>query len=243
MKILVIGDSCIDQYHYGTCKRVNPEAPVPILDYKTTVIKEGMCRNVAANLSMFGVDVMVITHQETIVKTRFIDERSNQHILRVDQEFEINPYVVHPDDLKGHDAIVISDYDKGFITRKIMDEIISLVDCPVFIDSKNKDLPLHNCIVKVNEYEYYKLNRTPDICIVTKGSQGATLDNHTYPVEDVEVLDVVGAGDTFLAGLVFGYLKYSNLAEAILLANKASTIAVQHRGTYVLTKKDVEAIV
>ena len=35
-KVLLIGDSCIDKYHYGTCDRISPEAPVPILNFKET---------------------------------------------------------------------------------------------------------------------------------------------------------------------------------------------------------------
>ena len=34
LKILLIGDSCTDEYVYGTCDRLNPEAPVPILNFK-----------------------------------------------------------------------------------------------------------------------------------------------------------------------------------------------------------------
>ena len=33
MKVLLIGDSCIDKYVYGDSKRLSPEAPVPVLDY------------------------------------------------------------------------------------------------------------------------------------------------------------------------------------------------------------------
>ncbi len=32
MRVLLIGDSCTDVYVYGDVKRLNPEAPVPILN-------------------------------------------------------------------------------------------------------------------------------------------------------------------------------------------------------------------
>jgi D-glycero-beta-D-manno-heptose-7-phosphate kinase len=41
-KILLIGDSCIDEYVYGTCERLNPEAPVPILKFNRKESKSGM---------------------------------------------------------------------------------------------------------------------------------------------------------------------------------------------------------
>ena len=53
---------------------------------------------------------------------------------------------------------------------------------------------------------------------------------------------MVGAGDTFLAALTYGYLKYNSIEEAIPFANKAAAIAVSHTGTYILTQEDVDGI-
>ena len=50
MKVLLIGDSCEDRYFYGDVKRLNPEAPVPILEYKRGVTSNGMVWNVRENL-------------------------------------------------------------------------------------------------------------------------------------------------------------------------------------------------
>ena len=50
----------------------------------------------------------------------------------------------------------------------------------------------------------------------------------------------MGAGDTFLAALVYFHLLYGNIEEAIPFANKAAAIAVQNFGTYVLTEEDVQ---
>lgn len=49
-KVLLIGDSCLDEYVYGTCERLNPEAPVPILKYQRKEIRQGMAWNVRENL-------------------------------------------------------------------------------------------------------------------------------------------------------------------------------------------------
>ena len=90
-KVLLIGDSCIDKYVYGEVKRLNPEAPVPILNYKRTEIRNGMSWNVYNNLKSFGIDVYMLTNQEKIIKTRYIDEKTNQQILRVDEEVHCKP--------------------------------------------------------------------------------------------------------------------------------------------------------
>ena len=78
--------------------------------------------------------------------------------------------------------------------------------------------------------------------IITKGGEGTEYQGKLYPAEKVKVFDVVGAGDTFLAALTYGYLKYGRIDKAIPLANKAAAVAVSHRGTYVLTEEDVTKI-
>ena len=52
----------------------------------------------------------------------------------------------------------------------------------------------------------------------------------SYPTKEVPVKDVSGAGDTFLAGLVFEYVKSYNIKKAIHFAQKCTTIVVQKTG-------------
>jgi D-beta-D-heptose 7-phosphate kinase/D-beta-D-heptose 1-phosphate adenosyltransferase len=240
-KVLLIGDKCWDVYVYGEVKRLNPEAPVPILDYKRTETRQGMVWNVYNNLRAFGLNVDMMTNEEKIVKTRYIDEKTNQQILRVDEEVSVQPmsYDIPEED---YDAVVISDYDKGFITSAKLFDIAYSVKCPVFIDTKKTVLPEYNCYIKINDIEYSKLNKNYDNLIVTHGAKGAEYDGVLYPGEKVNVYDVIGAGDTFLAALTFGYLKYGIIQKAIPLANKAAAIAVSHPGTYVLTEEDVSKL-
>ena len=244
MKVLLIGDSCEDRYFYGDAKRLSPEAPVPILQYKRGVTSKGMVWNVRENLMSFRVETYTSTHPEKIIKTRFIDEKSNQQIFRSDEEPEITPISFEfPDEWKStYDALVISDYDKGFITQEKMFELVEWFEGPVFIDSKKTNLPA-DAYIKVNELEYERMAYCNyENLIITRGGKGAEYQGELYPAEKVNVFDVVGAGDTFLAALTYGYLKYGRMEEAIPLANKAAAVAVSHRGTYVLTEEDVKKI-
>jgi sugar/nucleoside kinase (ribokinase family) len=56
------------------------------------------------------------------------------------------------------------------------------------------------------------------------------------------VYDVVGAGDAFLSGLVYGYLMFNDMGSAISLANKVASIVVQQPGTYSLTSDDIGSL-
>ena len=242
MRILLIGDSCTDVYVYGDVKRLNPEAPVPVLEPHRESSTDGMAWNVYNNMLPFGLDVYMITQEEVITKTRYIHESSNQQILRVDNESKVKPIEYEPPSSGDlYDIMVISDYNKGFVTRDEIFKLVDWFDGPVFVDSKKKVLP-EGCYIKVNDVEYDKLETKSDNLIVTKGGKGTEYKGKLYPAEKVKVFDVVGAGDTFLAALTYGYLKYNSIEEAIPFANKAAAIAVSHTGTYVLTEEDVNEI-
>lgn len=241
-KILLIGDSCVDEYVYGICTRLNPEAPVPVMDYTRTELKPGMAANVFENLKAFQVQVNFITNPEKILKTRYVDDKYNHQILRVDRHEKLTP-LQNDLSLQGYDAIVISDYDKGFISEKKLFQLTEQAICPVFIDTKKRVVPdKENCFIKLNEVEYKNLTFAPQNIITTLGDKGAMYKNIPYPSAKVTVFDVVGAGDTFLAALTYFYLILGSIELAIPFANKASSIAVQHTGTYVLTARDIEAI-
>ena len=107
---------------------------------------------------------------------------------------------------------------------------------------RSTELPESNCYIKINDDESKLLKGKHDNLIITKGAGGAEFEGTLYPGKKVNVFDVVGAGDTFLASLVYFYLKYGRIEEAIPYANKAASIAVQNFGTYVLTENDVEQI-
>ena len=85
--VLVIGDSCEDEYIYGDCSRLNPEGPIPVLDKTSTEVKAGMAANVNANLKSLGIKTNLITQKETIKKTRFVDRKSNYQLLFINQTF------------------------------------------------------------------------------------------------------------------------------------------------------------
>ena len=257
MRVLLIGDSCTDVYVYGDVKRLNPEAPVPILEPKREDSSKGMAWNVFDNLKAFGLSVFMLTNEEKIIKTRYIHEKSNQQILRVDDEPEIKPLPYEPPFItdrsayhrpphkappkEWYDVMVISDYNKGYVTQEKLFELVEWFEGPVFIDTKKRYVP-DGCYVKLNDLEYDKLETKSDNIIITRGDEGTEYKGKLYPAEKVKVFDVVGAGDTFLAALTYGYLKYGTIEEAIPLANKAAAVAVSHRGTYVLTEEDVQKL-
>ena len=239
-KILLVGDNCIDVYQYGTIDRLSPEAPVPVFVPTYKEEREGMAGNVAKNLEALGCEVNYL-FSETSVKTRLIDERSRQQIVRIDNDVVSTPITFDTAIPDVYDAIVVSDYNKGTVSYKLIEELIAL-SIPIFIDTKKTDLErMQGAWVKINELEYSKIKSECSGLIVTRGSRGASAVHHDIDVAapSVEVVDVTGAGDTFLAALTYQYLDTGNIEQAIRFANQASAITVQHLGVYAPTLKEM----
>jgi len=233
MKILVVGDSCIDNFIYCNIDRLCPEAPVPVLQPVEKNTNPGMVGNVAANLESLGVEVDVITNNEFIEKTRYVDIKSGQMIMRLDEGDECERYIGSYDS-DGYNALVISDYNKGFLTEEDITSFVKKSTCPTFLDTKkflgewSKDVDF----IKINLPEY-NMNRSYKYTnlIITDGKNGATYKGENYPVlKKVKVSNVSGAGDTFMAGLVYSYTKDKLIDLAINFANKCASKVVQQRG-------------
>ena len=132
MKILIIGDSCTDKFIYGECKRICPEAPVPVFSPINSTKNDGMAKNVFNNLRSLAPnwDIDFVTNSNDIMKTRIVDIKTNQMLLRIDDNDKC-PRFTGLDKLEEYDAVIISDYNKGFLTKE---DIKYLIDrYPLFI--------------------------------------------------------------------------------------------------------------
>jgi sugar/nucleoside kinase (ribokinase family) len=130
----------------------------------------------------------------------------------------------------------VSDYNKGFLSERDIEFICESNDC-VFLDTKKLlgDWCRNAKFIKINIHELEKTAHTvsdeiADKIIVTLGSGGCEFDGVVYPVEEVQMKDSSGAGDTFIAALAAKYVQTSNIEESLRFANQCATIVVQKRG-------------
>jgi len=241
-KILVIGDSCTDMFQYGECNRLCPEAPVPIFNPTKVTTNGGMAINVADNIIALGGECKLITNDFRPAKTRYVDQASNQILLRVDVNDNIKRIkkeTLRQIDFSKYDAVVISDYNKGFLSEEDI-EFIGYHPL-VFMDTKKKLGEWARSIdfIKLNKKEYQENHdwfQEPEhektTLIMTQGPEGAILNREkVFGIEkDHPVRDLSGAGDTFLASLVVEYLKNNDIEAAITFANKCSAWVVTQKG-------------
>lgn len=244
MKILVIGDSCVDKFIYGGVNRICPEAPVPVFNPIYQTENPGMAANVAENVKSLGIDVVLTCNSNLITKTRYVDKKSNQMLLRVDDNdvakpiIDIDKYTI--EFLSQYDAVIISDYNKGFISEDDIKRISSNHSL-VFMDTKKLlgNWAINCTFIKLNEHEYNKnkqfidnnQNTFYDKLLITLGEKGCKYKNEIFPVEKlIEVKDVSGAGDTFISAFVGEYLKTKNIKKSINFAQKCSSFVVSKKG-------------
>ena len=202
-----------------------------------------MAGNVVENLRALGVrKTELITNNEQIIKTRYVETKSNQMLLRVDGNDKVsNTFDYRKVDFDSYDAVIVADYDKGYLTYDNIKEIgqnskISFIDTKKTIGSgdyfkdytfvKMNEVEWDNCIEKGAIYEEWK-----DKLIVTMSERGCMYNDKRYPVDNsIEVRDLSGAGDTWMASFVYKYLEDNNVDASIQLANDNATIVVQKRG-------------
>jgi D-beta-D-heptose 7-phosphate kinase/D-beta-D-heptose 1-phosphate adenosyltransferase len=245
INILVIGDSCIDVFRYGQVPRIAPEGPAPVFNPIETKSNGGMALNVQANIEAIGAKVTLITQNENIVKTRYVDERTNSLLLRVDEEqqvFNIDLEIVKAikdNHYNGeyYDAIIISDYCKGFLEEDDI-SFIGRNNKNVFLDTKKilDEWCKNVSYIKINETEYErtlhtieKLNINKKL-IITKSDKGCEFDGNIFPVEKVNIKDLSGAGDTFISGLAVEFARSNDIFNSIVFAQECATKVVQKKG-------------
>ena len=241
VRILLIGDNGIDQYQYGTVTRISPEAPVPVVNYTHTITKPGMAANVKENLEALGCEVDFVHGIKTCIKTRVIDSRTKQHLVRIDQDSPSRAVKVDYNNIHKYNAIVVSDYNKGSVDYETVETLRKNFSGPIFVDTKKGDLArFEGCFVKINQVEYEAAKTYPTELIVTLGRDGAKYKEHTISAPQVEAFDVCGAGDTFLSALAYNYVLSQDILSAIEFAIWASSITVQHIGVYSPTLQEIE---
>lgn len=235
-KILIIGELFEDQFIYGECNRLCSEAPVPIfqpIKYNTNLGGAGNVYNNCINI--LPDSTVKLIHQKTkIIKTRFIDQKSNHIFLRVDQEPTIDKFDLLEDIIKDSDIVIVSDYDKGFLSDIDLYNIGTYSKLSI-LDSKrrlSKKIIDSYSFVKLNEFES-KHNIYSDNIITTLADKGCIFKGKEYHVKPQQTIDVSGAGDTFTSAFIIKYHETNDIDTSINYANELAGIVVSKKGVAV----------
>ena len=223
-----------------------------------------------------GADHLVTQEERpTAVKTRVVAQK--QQMIRIDHEDksalngDLADKVIQQ--LSGllpqADAVIVADYDKGFLTQRLLDQTIRLVRRAgkiITVDPK----PTHRLrmrgmtAIKPNRSEAYafadagpdrsieevgkRLLRKwrPHYLLLSLGSEGLVLFESNdrilrIPTMAREVFDVSGAGDTVIAAFTLALAAGATAIEAAIIANHAAGVVVGKLGTATVSPDELFA--
>lgn len=109
LKIAVIGDFMLDRYILGSCDRISPEAPVPVINVRTKESRLGGAGNVAANLNSLGCQVSVFGLAS--------EDTSGQELIHLLKNENIDFHLLSPDNQKITPVKTRIIADKQQVTR------------------------------------------------------------------------------------------------------------------------------
>lgn len=209
----------------------------------------------------------------TTIKTRlYID---NEYILRrddeethpIDREMAATLLQEYKREIKGADAVILSEYRKGFFFEEFAQEVIQEAlqqQIPVIVDLKPQSLDWFRgaTVIAPNDIEaeslvagflgegeveepIRKLYEKSDCSylVVTRGGNGICgvheSQYHSVPVFPVKAIDTVGCGDTVRSGLALGFALGLSFHETLTLANALGALVAQKIGTATVSPEEL----
>ena len=220
-------------------------------------------------------DFVIDNNYSTPLKMRFLNN-FNQ-LLRVDKEkVRVKSHTLHikkiiekiKKQIKYCDAIIISDYKKGLITKEFIKEVVLLGkknNKIILADPKSKDFKIYNGVDFLTPNQKELSEATNNFIhsekeavhsgkqiikeckikniLVTRSEKGMILINNknfkNFPTLAKEIYDVSGAGDTVIAVLAIMIASGFDIETSALLSNHAAGIVVGKKGTAVTTQKEM----
>ena len=216
--------------------------------------------------------IILDASRPTTTKTRVIGQ--NQQVVRIDRETTENISKKIAQMLLSHlrvvinegaEAVIISNYGKGTITRELLSQTLKLAretEILTAVDPKEDHFPLYRGITLItpNKHEAEKAvgfeitdessleaagkklldMLSPEIVLITLGENGMAIFEPNRCMKKVptfakEVYDVTGAGDTVVSAYTLAIASGATAYEAAIIANHAAGIVVAEVGTATVT--------
>jgi len=208
------------------------------------------------------IKTRIIAHSQMVVRA------DREHRALVNAQIEDQIIAAARAAIAGAHALVVSDYDKGVITPRVLAEVLPAAykHMPVLIDPKLRNFDSYRpaTLVTPNHHEALRMANIEedsdsglqiagrkiqarlacDSLLITRGDRGMILfEGNNDPIQvntaAREVYDVTGAGDTVIATLAAALAGGASMTDAALLANHAAGIVVGKVGTATATISEI----
>lgn len=125
-RVIVIGDLMVDEYITGKVKRISPEAPVPVLDFRKRSLEAGGACNVAHNMASLGAKVRIVGVAADDEAGRWLRKHFTSMGIEVDGIIEQNgkPTTIKTRyATKGQQLLRVDNEDASGITESTQEKI------------------------------------------------------------------------------------------------------------------------
>jgi D-glycero-beta-D-manno-heptose-7-phosphate kinase len=234
-------------------------------------------RNELAAKGIHSTGLIADPERRTTTKMRVVTTR-NQQVSRIDFESDhevgtaIESALASQVEMRAKSAqvILVSDYQKGVVTRRSMAHLLSFARAnglPVVVDPKVPHIDYYAgaALVTPNHIEAESATNSRiathedaqrasselrqrigvESVLITRGEHGMWLDHAGadghLPASAREVADVTGAGDTVIATLALAIAAGATMPEAARLANEAAGIVVGKFGASTVSPAELKA--
>jgi len=234
-------------------------------------------KNELAAKGIHSTGLITDIERRTTTKMRVVTSR-NQQVSRIDFESDhevgtaIEEALASQIEMRARAAqvILVSDYQKGVITRRSMAHLIAFSQSnglPVIVDPKVPHIDYYAgaALVTPNHIEAESATNSRistnedarrasislrqrlgvDSVLITRGEHGMWLDHGGVdgylPASAREVADVTGAGDTVIATLALAIAAGATMPEGARLANEAAGIVVGRFGAATVKPEELKA--
>ena len=285
INILVVGDVMVDLFSFCHSYKKSAEAGIPIFSIDKHELRLGGAANVWNNIKglnaeaflcgsigsdkfgrfikeCIGLNGLLTINKKTTLKHRYYIK--NKQIFRVDYDYICSHTKKTYDNILkalqsyDFDAIIISDYKKGFCDKYFINNLIEYAKSKniyIGVDSKAEDIVRFTGVnlLKINEFEYnsffkreFNVNHINyirdtiskyniDKIIITLGKNGMYLiDKHILIKPNINFIknaDVIGAGDCVIACFTVAYLNNLPLYDCMNFAQLCTEYCIQKIGT------------
>lgn len=261
IKIAAVGDNCIDVYdHTGETfpggNPVNVAVYVRrmngISSYTGVVGTDAYGKFMIDAISAKGVDTSHIKVQEGKTAVTHVEIKNGDRILGDYEEGVMADFRLTDADIDflcSHDLVVTGIWgmiasqlykikDRGTLVafdfadrpnHEITSEALQYVDYAFFSDDSKNDDALRDFMISIKA-------KGPSIVIVTRGKKGSmAYDGFTFTnfgIIECEVIDSMGAGDSYIAGFLMGILEGKSIEECMRQGALSSSLTIGYHGAW-----------
>jgi bifunctional ADP-heptose synthase (sugar kinase/adenylyltransferase) len=248
-RVLFIGDTIIDEYHYVESLGKSPKEHLIPMRYVSEEVFDGGVKAASKHAVTFCKDVMVWSGNKVTRKVRMVDKTYLRKLAEIHyEEDEVLQYHEEP---RFVDATILTDFGHGFLSApRIMDLCKNTTFLAVNAQTNSANIG-YNLITKYPRSEYIVIdepearlaagNRDGHIedvmqnlahgrCerfVVTHGTKGAYGYDHGkfyhQPAFTDRVVDTMGAGDAFFA-ITAPMAKTGSMEDLLLIGCAAGAI-------------------